>query len=334
MFFDAPHEVVKAFLDAYVEGDGHRFSKGKVSSTTVSRELAYGVAWLALKCGYFPSIYDASIPEIGVIEGRIVHRAPHQYMVVWHEESSVKRKIIETEKFFLVPIQEIASEHFAGYVFNMEVEDEHNYLAGFFLVSNCQNWLTSQRWLEPPDPRALQRAETLLLDLEALAPSDRRTDFCPHEITPLGRRMLAFPVDPRYARMLLAAQELGCVRPIVLLAALTQGRDLLVRSQGKQVAEARDDLFGGETESDLFVLMRALAVRRAQRIQSGPVRAVRNPRSSSASGRAIFQQFLEIADREGLDIAASFPASSPPFRQPNSHQRQPIQAEQRRPYPV
>ncbi|HET7088822.1 MAG TPA: radical SAM protein, partial [Anaerolineae bacterium] len=27
---------------------------------------------------------------------------------------------------------------------NMEVEEEHNYLAGFFLVSNCQNWLTSQ----------------------------------------------------------------------------------------------------------------------------------------------------------------------------------------------
>ena len=155
MFFDAPREVVKAFLDAYVEGDGHRFSKGKVSSTTVSRELAYGVAWLALKCGYFPSIYDASIPEIGVIEGRIVHRAPHQYMVVWHEESSVKRKIIETEKFFLVPIQEIASEHFAGYVFNMEVEDEHNYLAGFFLVSNCQNWLTSQALRDPASDESI-----------------------------------------------------------------------------------------------------------------------------------------------------------------------------------
>ena len=31
-------------------------------------------------------------------------------------------------------------------------------------------------------------------------------------ITALGRRMLAFPVHPRYARMLLAAQDYGCVR--------------------------------------------------------------------------------------------------------------------------
>ncbi|MDQ6860502.1 MAG: DEAD/DEAH box helicase, partial [Verrucomicrobiota bacterium] len=43
------------------------------------------------------------------------------------------------------------------------------------------------RWLEPPDPRALTRAEQLLVDLGALSLSDGR-------ITELGRRMLAFPV--------------------------------------------------------------------------------------------------------------------------------------------
>src|SRR6185437_8036935 len=49
------------------------------------------------------------------------------------------------------------------------------------------------RWLEPPDPRALARAEQLLVDLGALSLGD-------HRITSLGRRMLAFPVHPRYAR--------------------------------------------------------------------------------------------------------------------------------------
>ena len=57
--------------------------------------------------------------------------------------------------------------------------------------------------------------------------------------------------------MLLAAQEYGCLRPIALIAALTQGRDLLARRQGKQIDDARDDLFGDEAESDFFVLMRA-----------------------------------------------------------------------------
>ena len=34
----------------------------------------------------------------------------------------------------------------------MEVDQKHNYLAGFFLVKSCQNWLTSRALLDPaPD---------------------------------------------------------------------------------------------------------------------------------------------------------------------------------------
>src|SRR6266404_1190138 len=101
------------------------------------------------------------------------------------------------------------------------------------------------RWLEAPDAHARERAETLLIDLEAI-------DATTGAITALGRRMLAFPAHPRYARMLLAANDYGCVREIALIAALTQGRDLLVRRQAKQIDDPRDDLIGDETESDFF----------------------------------------------------------------------------------
>lgn len=149
MLFNAPREVVEAFLDAYIQGDGHRSPNGKVSSTTVSRDLAYGVAWLALKCGYFPSIYDASMPETSTIEGRTVNRSPHQYTVVWYENSSMERRVVEKEHFYLIPIRELAGQPFKGHVFNMEVDEEHHYLAGFLSVSNCQNWLTSQAMRDP-----------------------------------------------------------------------------------------------------------------------------------------------------------------------------------------
>jgi pyruvate formate lyase activating enzyme len=155
MLFDAPRNVVKAFLDAYIKGDGHRLLNGKVSSTTVSRQLAYGVAWLALKCGYFSSIYDAARPETGLIQGRVVRQAPHQYTVVWYEANDVERKIVETEDFHLIPLRGLESESLSGNVFNMEVEEEHNYLAGFFLVSNCQNWLTSQATRDPASDAAI-----------------------------------------------------------------------------------------------------------------------------------------------------------------------------------
>jgi len=75
------------------------------------------------------------------------------------------------------------------------------------------------RWLESPGPAALAHAEELLVDLGALETSGNLT-----AITSLGQRMLAFPVHPRYARMLIAAQEFGCVYEACLIAALTQGR--------------------------------------------------------------------------------------------------------------
>ncbi|HXN35189.1 MAG TPA: helicase-related protein, partial [Opitutaceae bacterium] len=75
-------------------------------------------------------------------------------------------------------------------------------------------------WFEKPDPRGLERAEALLADLGALDPGTGA-------IADLGRRMLRFPVHPRYARMFLAAQERGCVRSVAMMAALTQGRNFL-----------------------------------------------------------------------------------------------------------
>ncbi len=151
------------------------------------------------------------------------------------------------------------------------------------------------RWLEAPDPKSLERAESLLIDLGALDPQSR--------ITELGRRMLAFPVHPRYARMLLAAGESGCVRQVALIAALTQGRELLVRRQGRAVEEARDDLLGGETISDFFVLMRAW--RYAERNGYNVERCRRLGIHAQAARQVtpLFEQFLRIAEREGLDVS-------------------------------
>jgi pyruvate formate lyase activating enzyme len=143
--FDAPAPVVEAFLTAYLQGDGHRYADGKYSVTSVSRELAYGVAWLVLKTGRPPSLYENDLPGAKVIEGRLVRQAPRQYTVVWYGETSDKsrRRIVGTD-FYFVPLRSIESDDFDGEVYNLEVETEHNYLAGFFAVSNCQNWITSQ----------------------------------------------------------------------------------------------------------------------------------------------------------------------------------------------
>jgi ATP-dependent RNA helicase HrpB len=163
------------------------------------------------------------------------------------------------------------------------------------LKASCVTDLRTFRWLEVPDARALERAEILLTDLGAI-------DDATGAITALGRRMLAFPAHPRYARMLLAAHDYGCVRPVALIAALTQGRDLLVR-QGKQIDDSRDDLLGEETESDFFVLMRAW--RYAERNEYHIERCRRRGVHAQAARQVgpLFEQFLRIAAAEGLDIS-------------------------------
>jgi ATP-dependent helicase HrpB len=152
------------------------------------------------------------------------------------------------------------------------------------------------RWLETPDPRALERAGTLLADLGAI-------DGSTGAITDLGRRMLAFPVHPRYARMLLAAQEFNCVRPVALIAALTQGRDLLLRQPAMQTDDGRSDLFDADSESDFFILMRAW--RYAERNGFHPERCRRMGVHAQAARQVgpLFELFLRIAGEVGLDIS-------------------------------
>ena len=143
-FFDAPRNVVESFLDAYIQGDGHRHPNGKISVTTISADLAYGIAYLALKVGYLPSLYENTLPAEKKIQGRLVKQAKRQFTVVWYTSDAVPRRWREAEDYYLVPLREIASENFDGAVYNMEVDEEHNYLANFFLVKNCQNWDISQ----------------------------------------------------------------------------------------------------------------------------------------------------------------------------------------------
>jgi ATP-dependent helicase HrpB len=122
-------------------------------------------------------------------------------------------------------------------------------------------------------------------------------------ITVLGRRMIAFPAHPRYARMLLAAQDYGCVRAVALIAALTQGRDLLARRQGKQTEDARDELVGDEVESDFFVLMRAWRFAERNGYHIDRCRRIGVNASAARQVAPLFEQFLRIASAEGLDIS-------------------------------
>lgn len=163
-------------------------------------------------------------------------------------------------------------------------------------------------WLEKPEPKALERAETLLADLGAVGqvsdpPSNRAGQRPALLITDIGRKMLRFPVHPRYARMLLAAQERGCVRQVALMAALTQGRNFLLRGVSRDVEQAREDALGEEHESDFFLLMRAWRFAEQNRFSVDACRRLGIHAQGARQVGPLFEQFLKIAEKESLDVA-------------------------------
>lgn len=169
VLFDAPRPVVEAFLDAYVRGDGFRYPNGKVTVTTKSAALAYGAAWLSLKTGRLPSLYENQVDTERLITGRRVKQSPRQFTVVWYDNPAIRRKVVVTEDFYLIPIRSLGTAEYDGDVFNMEVEGEHNYLANFALVANCQNWLTSQALRDPAagiSPELVSPADLVRIGLQ------------------------------------------------------------------------------------------------------------------------------------------------------------------------
>ncbi|MFO1061194.1 MAG: helicase-related protein [Dongiaceae bacterium] len=86
-------------------------------------------------------------------------------------------------------------------------------------------------WLDPPPAAALAQAHDLLQALGALDPAGR--------ITAHGRALLALPLHPRLAHMVLRGQALGLGTLACRLAALLGERDILRRRPG---AAAESDL--------------------------------------------------------------------------------------------
>ncbi len=80
-------------------------------------------------------------------------------------------------------------------------------------------------WFDRPAAERLAAALALLVMMEAL-------DDQQHKITPLGEAMLAWPIHPRLARLMVAASAAGQGRKGAAIAALLSERDFLIRDGG------------------------------------------------------------------------------------------------------
>lgn len=156
---------------------------------------------------------------------------------------------------------------------------------------------TTLAWLDPPPPGALERARRLLHDLGALADED----WSP---TPLGRRLLAAPVAPRLARMLVEAEDLGVASEGALVAALASERDVLRASRALGGSAAPRPSAWPTGPSDLLVRAELFEEAVAQR--ATPAACERIGVDPHAV-RAVERTRRQLARRVARDTAAAAP---------------------------
>ena len=90
-------------------------------------------------------------------------------------------------------------------------------------------------FLDPPERRSVRDGRALLHELGALDADEPDPN---RAVTPLGRRLARLPIDPRLGRMLLAADEQGCLSEVIVIAAALSIQDPRERPVEHQQAAA------------------------------------------------------------------------------------------------
>lgn len=139
-------------------------------------------------------------------------------------------------------------------------------------------------FLDPPDSRAVSDGLNLLYELGAMQ-GDR--------LTKIGRRMSTLPTDPRLARMLLAADRLGCLADVLVIVSAMSIQDPRERPlEHQQAADEKHQRFR-EPDSDFLSYLTLWKYIRTQR----------NELSSSAFRRLCRDEYLHyLRIREWHDV--------------------------------
>ena len=146
--------------------------------------------------------------------------------------------------------------------------------------------MASFPFLDPPDQRSIRDGMGLLHELGAFDSEGA--------ITPLGRRIAQLPIDPRLARMIVAAESENCVREVLVLAAALAIPDPRERPVDKEEAARQKHARFADDNSDFMSYLNLWRYLRGQRKE----------RSGSSFRRMCRQEFLHyLRIREWQDLA-------------------------------
>ncbi len=106
-------------------------------------------------------------------------------------------------------------------------------------------------FIDPPDARLVRDGIHLLEELHALDAAE--------ELTPTGKQLARFPVDPRLGRMLIAAGQWGCLREMAIIVSGLSVQDPRERPMEKQQQADESHRVFQDERSDFLALLKLWA---------------------------------------------------------------------------
>lgn len=216
---------------------------------------------------WIEKISDASAKQRA---GRAGRTAPGRAVRLWSEREHASRPLFELPEIRRVDLSEMLLSLLATGIESVDTFD----------------------WFEKPNQERLDDAVSLLRGLEAINADGR--------LTKRGRQMSGFPLHPRYASMLLAAQTFGCVEEIALASALAQSRSILLRKIDKATEKRREALWGDADKSDMIAQMIAWNAALKERFDLSFCRDLGIHAQSCRQALKVANQLSQYAEASGL----------------------------------
>ena len=133
-FMKLPINKQKAFLDAYIEGDGYRHRK-QIGFSTVSKNLAHQIIQLFIRQGKIPT-FNLRRRKTNFSENCSYYES---------EVSNNNIKVWRYDNYIVLPIMKITRIPYNGQVVNLETDDG-TFTTSSFLVHNCDAWNTPEKF--------------------------------------------------------------------------------------------------------------------------------------------------------------------------------------------
>ena len=117
-------------LNGIVDGDGFRSTnRNSITIFTTSKILAYQTWWLLTSQKQFPLIRE--------FKRHSGYPNPSQaWQISWTEDAK-HHHTAYWKDYYCLPILETKEENYTGIVYNLEVENSHNYIANCVITHNC-----------------------------------------------------------------------------------------------------------------------------------------------------------------------------------------------------